>query len=44
MSDEYRSDEDRAYDDVKRRPRDEASPRQPQYEDTQLPEREYEDS
>ncbi len=42
--DEYRSDEDRALDEVKRKPRNEASPVQPQYEDTQIPEREYEES
>ena len=43
MSD-YKSDEDRAYEAVNSRKRDEASPRQPQYEDTSLPEPEYEDS
>lgn len=44
MDREYQSDEDRAYEAVNHRGRDEASPRQPQYEDTSLPEREYEDS
>jgi len=44
MGDSFQSEEDRAYEAVNGRKRDEASPRQPQYEDTALPEREYEDS
>lgn len=41
---EYYSDEDRAYEELQRKPRHEASPVQPQYEDTHHPETEYEDS
>jgi len=42
--DKYLSDEDAVYEEASKRERDSNTSLQPQYEDTDLPEREYEDS
>jgi len=42
--DRYLNDEDAVYEETLKRERDSDTSLQPQYEDTHLPEREYEDS